>query len=121
MPAQGARPNATQIRQTERHTVRLPGKVVSRDGDFSADCVVREIGTAGARIEVQPGRLLPLRFYLLAAKLVVAYEAEVIWSWDHRAGLRFLGILDFSDADSRAPRFLKRLHCELCPRETGGE
>ena len=42
------------------------GKIISRDGTFSLDCVIRNLSESGTRIQVGGHELFPLRFFLYA-------------------------------------------------------
>jgi len=112
--------DATAPRVDARRRLRsrrlLAGKIVSRDGGFSCECLVREISETGARIETPSEVLFPLRFYLIGAKLPEAYDSEVVWTRGNKTGLKFHRALDLSA--EATPLFLRRLHCELRPRSS---
>src|SRR5215469_18518021 len=88
------------------------GKIVSRNGGLSFDCVVRDLSEVGTQTDVPSGAIFPVRVYLIAANLPVAYDAEVIWTRGNRAGLKFHSCLQFSSGNNPAPGFLKTLHSE---------
>src|SRR5690348_3891352 len=67
-----------ELRRSPRRRVLLSAKIVARDGVFSADCAIRNISERGAQVDVPAEMLLPVRFYLVAGRLPVAYDAEVV-------------------------------------------
>jgi len=106
-----------ELRRWPRRRVLLSAKIVSRDGVFSADCAIRNISERGAQVDVQAEMLLPVRFYLVAGRLPVAYDAEVVWKRGEHVGLVFHKSFELSDENS-APRFVQRFFQELRPRES---
>ncbi|HEX3430216.1 MAG TPA: PilZ domain-containing protein [Rhizomicrobium sp.] len=111
---------AAESRRAGRNRTLFRGKLVSRDGSFSSECVIRNLSAAGARIEVPSDTLFPVRLYLIGARLPVAYDAEVVWRRGAKAGLKFNSRIELGDGESAAPLFLKRLYSELRPRESRG-
>jgi hypothetical protein len=109
-----------ESRGAVRRRSLFPGRIISRDGSFSSECLIRDFNEAGAKIDLPPERLFPLRLYLIAARLPSAFDAEVIWRNGRQAGLIFHRALDLAEGDNPAPQFLRRLHSELCPRESRG-
>jgi hypothetical protein len=110
-------PPTDELRQSPRRRVLLSAKIVSRDGVFSADCAIRNISERGAQVDVQAEMLFPVRFYLVAGRLPVAYDAEVVWKRGEHVGLVFHQSFELSDENS-APRFVQRFFQELRPRES---
>jgi len=105
-----------ELRRSPRQRVFLSAKIVSQEGVFSADCAIRNISERGAQVDVQAEMLLPVRFYLVAGRLPVAYDAEVVWRRGEHIGLVFHQSFELSDENS-APRFVQHLSQELRPRE----
>src|SRR5690242_17734712 len=106
-----------ELRRSPRRRVLLSAKIVSPEGVFSADSAIRNISERGAQVDVQAEMLLPVRFYLVAGRLPVAYDAEVVWRWGEHIGLVFHQSFELSDENS-APHFVQRLFQELRARES---
>ena len=105
-----------ELRRSPRRRVLLSAKIVSQEGVFSSDCAIRNISERGAQVDVQAEMLLPVRFYLVAGRLPVAYDAEVVWKRGKHVGLVFHQSFELAEENS-APRFVQRLFQELRPRE----
>src|SRR5262249_14799778 len=82
-----------------------------------ADCAIRNISERGAQVDVQTEMLLPVRFYLVAGTLPIAYDAEVVWKRGEHVGLVFHQSFELS-AENSAPRCVQCLFQELCSRES---
>ena len=109
-----------ELRSSSRRRTLLGGKIVSRDGTFSLDCVIRDLTPIGAKIDLAPERLIPKRLYLIAPKLHLAFDAEQMWRNGKMAGLKFHHSLDLANDPGAHPQFLRRIYLALCPRNSAG-
>ncbi len=82
-------PPREHVPRSPRRRTCLTGKLVYGDGAFSADCTVRDISEAGAKITLPRRQLLPSEFYLIIVKYGVAHHATVKWSKFPARGLQF--------------------------------
>jgi hypothetical protein len=115
-----AKEGKTELDQEPRKLPRprtfFGGRLVFREGSYSFACVIRELGEAGAKIELPASRLMPQRLFLLTSKKQVAYDAEVIWRRGTSAGLKFHAIMDLATCTDPRLLYLRRLSAELCAR-----
>ncbi|KQT66098.1 MULTISPECIES: hypothetical protein [unclassified Aureimonas] len=80
-----------QRRRAERVSTRLkPGKLLSPEGKFLADCAITDRSGAGARVRVFGGVDLRPRMILFDETETVAWAAQLAWDEGSEAGLRFL-------------------------------
>lgn len=80
-----------QRRRAERVATRLkPGKLLSPDGRFLADCAITDRSGGGARVRVFGGTDLASRMILFDETETVAWAAQLAWDQGSEAGLRFL-------------------------------
>ena len=103
---------SVELRRSPRRRTLLSAKIVSREGVFSTDCAIRNISERGAQVDVQAEMLLPVRFYLVAGRLPVAYDAEVVWKRGQHVGLVFHKSFELSDENS-APRFVQQVSARI--------
>lgn len=85
--------SAIEKRAAARRPTRLrPGKLFGGDGRFLCDCAIKDRNAAGARV----GLFAPQALSDLAQAVVlfdegegVRWDAELVWSRQNEAGLRF--------------------------------
>lgn len=77
-------------RNDERGPVRAPARVLHGAGlAHWADCVIRDLSTTGAKIELSHFYKLPPRFVLLNFQGAVAFEVVLKWRRGDLAGMSF--------------------------------
>ncbi len=96
------------------------GKIVSRDGAFSLDCIIRNLSESGARIQVGGHELLSLRFFLLCTALKKTFDAEIMWRKDEFAGLIFHAVHDMTANVPPALKVVQRFFAEHAARPSSG-
>lgn len=74
-------------REKPRQKTYLGGRIVQDDG-ISFPCVIRNVSTAGAMIEVPPLTVVPDEWILLDMKNALAHRVHVSWRQDTRLGVR---------------------------------
>ena len=79
-----------EARAEGRKRTLLGAKVVSRDGIYSADCLIRELSASGARICISNSVIIASPFFLIDFQSQVMFEAKIIWRNSSHAGLKFL-------------------------------
>ncbi len=80
-----------QRRRAERISTRLkPGKLLSTQGRFLADCAITDRSGEGARVRVFGTADLRSQMILFDETETVAWPAELAWDQGSEAGLRFL-------------------------------
>jgi hypothetical protein len=82
--------NSVEARQQARTRSFLGAKLVSRDGQFSARCLIRDISASGARIAISNDVILASPLFLIASSDQSMYLAKIIWRNASQAGLKFL-------------------------------
>ena len=109
-------PSRSEHRQTPRQRSYLGGKLVYGDY-FSLDCVVRDITTGGAKLQLPEGQAVPDKVFLVDLKTAIAYEAHVAWRRYPLVGLAFDHQHPLADASTPHLRILKQLW--MSSRERG--
>jgi hypothetical protein len=107
---------AQDDRETTRQRTYIGGKLVYGDY-FSLDCVVRDITTGGAKVQLPEGQAVPDRVFLVDLKTAIAYEAHVAWRRYPLVGLAFEHQHGLQGADTPHLRILKQLW--MSSREQG--
>lgn len=87
-------------RAFDRDQVNVAARIFSRDMSASIDCVIRDISSGGAQVEVIGGTFVPDRIYLWQEEIEAMVHCEVRWRLDHLVGLSFV------DSDHRKVRAL---------------
>ena len=78
-----------QVRIAERRRVLKGGKI-RFNGNFSTiDCVVRDLSTAGARLKLDHGAIVPDRFRLALDQDGREFACEVRWRTLNQLGVEF--------------------------------
>lgn len=75
-------------REKPRRRTYLGGRVVQDDG-ISFSCVIRNVSTSGAMVELPPLTTVPDEWVLLDMKHALAHRVAVVWRKDARLGVRF--------------------------------
>ncbi|HEY6577802.1 MAG TPA: PilZ domain-containing protein [Rhizomicrobium sp.] len=109
-----------EARSAARRRSLLSAKIVSHDGAYSWDCVIRDLNDLGARVEIPPSRIIPKSVYLVSAKRQAAFEAEVVWRKANEAGLKFHRVHELAATTDAQLQFLRNLCNELAPRTSSG-
>jgi hypothetical protein len=104
-------------RQIQRQRSYLGGKLVYGDY-FSLDCVVRDITTSGAKLQLPEGQAVPDKVYLVDLKTAIAYDAHVVWRRYPLIGVAFDHQYGLTEAATPHLRILKQLW--MSSRERGG-
>jgi hypothetical protein len=109
-------PERAERRKEPRRRVFLKGKVLVANNSFSADCTIRDLSPAGARISVNPGSMMADP-KLIVVKDGVVHTAVTTWQTRDQVGLKFQATESL--AIGEAPphlRLIQRLWVELMPR-----
>lgn len=82
---------SAQRRRAERVPTRLkPGKLLSQEGAFLADCAITDRSGGGARVRVFGATDLRSRMILFDETETLAWAAQLAWGQGSEVGLRFL-------------------------------
>ena len=111
-PEAGVSVRTGETRAAVRHRSYFHGKIVSRDGSFSMDCVIRNLSNTGARIQVHNDELFPVRFFLLCTSVKRTFEAEVAWRRGSFAGVAFRAIHDMTAVLPHQLRIVEQFYNE---------
>ena len=65
------------------------GGSISLNGQAAIDCLVRNLSTTGACLEIKSPNGIPNTFRLLIKPEILVRRCEVIWKTDHKIGVRF--------------------------------
>ena len=101
-------PSIEDHRRQPRQRAYIGGKVVYGDY-FSLDCVVRDINTGGARVQLPEGQAVPDKLFLVDLKTAIAYDAHVVWRRYPLIGLAFDHQHGLAEANTPHLRILKQL------------
>lgn len=107
---------STEHRREGRQRAYLGGKLVYGDY-FSLDCVVRDINTGGARLQLPEGQAVPDKVFLVDMKSAIAYDAHVVWRRYPLVGIQFEHQYGLAEASTPHLRILKQLW--MATREQG--
>ncbi|WP_102958772.1 hypothetical protein [Mangrovicella endophytica] len=75
-----------------------PGKLVSNEGGFLADCAIIDRSTRGARLRFFDDTARPEHFSLLDEVEGVMQPARLVWSAGSEAGACFTGLREVPEA-----------------------
>lgn len=107
--------SADDRRGSRRDRVLLSGKIVYGPG-YTADCRIRDLNEAGARLVLAPNQTAPRDFHLIVVRDGLAYRAHRLWSKEEEAGV-FFG--DRHDLAGHVPAHIqpiRKLWAQLAPR-----
>lgn len=82
--------DSVKSRQQTRARSFLGAKLVSRDGQFSCRCLIRDISESGARIAISNEVILASPLFLIASSDQTMYLAKIVWRNASQAGVQFL-------------------------------
>lgn len=107
MPAQNNAVPPPEARTEPRTRTLLGAKVVSRDGVYSCDCMIREISKSGARINISNTVTIASPFFLIDHQSQVMFEARIVWRNSFQAGLKFLARHQLNNIEKLKLRFTR--------------
>ena len=85
-----AAPNWIERRAEPRESVSIRARVLHGQGlAMWADCVIRDLSAAGAKIELSHFHKMPPRFVLLHFEAGIAFEVVLKWRRADLAGMAF--------------------------------
>ena len=79
-----------QPRKAERVRSLLSARIVYNKNASSIDCVVKNISSAGVRLEIGDGTALPAEFDLNIPHKSRTYRARVVWRGEGMVGAEFV-------------------------------
>jgi hypothetical protein len=100
-------------RQVPRHKSLLRGRIFFNNHNSSADCLVRDISTHGARLIFADEMAIPEVVDLFVPQRDMTYRAHVIWRHGSEAGIAFAvpqQLAHSVDFDDMAGRVAKLEH-----------
>lgn len=103
-------------RRAPRRRALLGALAVSRDGQRTVECAIREISASGARVQTPKDQVIPEHCYLIVTAKAVVYEAVVARIGARDIGLKFLCSYEVEDLAQPQLQFLRRLYIERLPR-----
>ena len=109
-------PTLADKRGVARVRALLAAKILIGDGRMSADCMVRNLSTDGARVRISRTVPLPQTLGLLLIKDGLLFDAALAWRKDDEAGLTFTGRHDVKTAGDPAHAHAHRIWAEHAPR-----
>jgi PilZ domain len=93
----------------------LSGKLVIDGGRISFDCVIRNMSSRGARVELAPSIELPATVGLLIVREGLLCDAKVVWRRNGETGLTFHGRHDLRRDADPARRGIRALWAAVAP------
>jgi hypothetical protein len=93
----------------------LSGKLVIDGGRMSLDCVIRNMSSRGARVELAPSIDLPAKVGLLIIREGLLCDAKVVWRRKGETGLTFVARHDLRRDTDPARRGVRALWAALAP------
>ena len=76
-----------ETRAAPRHRVMKPAKI--EFGGYKRDCVIRDISTTGAALEVTDQASIPKYFNLIVPADNLKLPCAIVWRRDFRIGVTF--------------------------------
>ena len=107
MPLQDKAYPPQEARNEARTRTLLGAKVVSRDGIYSCDCLIREISKSGARITISSAVTIASPFFLIDHQSQVMFEARIVWRNAFQAGLKFEARHQLNNIEKLKVRFTR--------------
>ena len=107
MPLHDQQNPPVEARSEPRKRTLLGAKVVSRDGIYSCDCMIREISPSGARINISNAVIIASPFFLIDHQSQIMFEAKIIWRNATQAGLKFLEKHPLNNVERLKTRFTR--------------
>jgi hypothetical protein len=96
-------------RPQRRKKVLQKGIIAYANGAHYRDCTISDYSDVGARICVAAGRTLPQSVYLIDIAKRTAHEADIVWSNEAEAGLRFLASFKLNEISEPSLVYLRKL------------
>ncbi len=96
-----------EARGEGRKRTLLGAKVVSRDGIYSCDCMIREISDSGARINISSSIIIASPFFLIDHQSQIMFEAKLVWRNASQAGLKFIDKHTLNNVERLKVRFTR--------------
>lgn len=80
----------TDARQAERVRSLLPAKLTFNSGTTVFDCLVKNISSDGARLQIDEHIGVPVEFQMSVPSRSATYQARVVWRGRDAMGVMFL-------------------------------
>lgn len=104
-------------RSAQRRRTFYRGTIVHPNRGVSSDCIVRDVSTGGARLELQGDILLPEMFELTVPQLDYTLRpVRVMWTRGRDVGVRFdhaMAVSAGADGDAALADRVARLESEV--------
>jgi hypothetical protein len=103
----------SELRKADRVRSLLSAHVIFNKGASTFDCVVKNISTIGARLEIGDAIALPNEFDLSIPHKQRTYSARIAWRGDGIVGVEFIGETARAptpDGESEADRCDRLMH-----------
>jgi hypothetical protein len=110
------RPVEAYATRAPRKRTFLNGKLVYGDGNFTMDCLVRDISESGAKVVLTRHHPLPAELYLIVTKYCVAFHAKIRWVNFPARGLQFSRVYPLGGSLPKDLSFLQHLWRDLNAR-----
>jgi hypothetical protein len=88
----------SETRRANRERTFLQARIAFSDGAISSQCMVTQLSTSGARLNVSSSVSLPDRFEIAIPQRGVKFRARLVWRHGDQAGVEFED-LDQSDSE----------------------
>ena len=111
-----ARAECGDRRANARTRVLLNGKIVYGNG-YTADCSIRDLTVAGAKLALSPNEAAPSDFYLIVIRNGVAHRSRTLWRREAEAGVAFDHSYDFSQPTPPELKPVRELWAHLAPHQ----
>ncbi|WP_297513254.1 PilZ domain-containing protein [uncultured Caulobacter sp.] len=102
---------ASDVEQDRRAAVRIQtqrsGKILC--GAFAWDCVIRDLSSVGARVQMLSSNAPPARAQLVDLVAGLAHDVTVAWQRDREFGLRIVRTYDLRGLTPAAAGAAKRI------------
>jgi hypothetical protein len=107
----------SERRKVDRKRAFTAGLLAYGGGAFVLDCLIRDIGAAGAQIRASKAQPMPNEAYLIDLKTWFGYQAHRIWYRSSLAGFSFEQEYPLSGALPPHLEFLRSLFIEAQLRQ----